>query len=111
MSAAEHYENWPKTMGHMKEQAPAIAKGFKAMYGELMGEGALTKREKELIAIGIGMAIRCEPCIFSHVQAAVKLGVTREELLEMAGVVVAMQGGPGYVHVPELIDAMEALGI
>jgi alkylhydroperoxidase/carboxymuconolactone decarboxylase family protein YurZ len=41
----------------------------------------------------------------------VKAGATREELLEMAGVVVAMQGGPGYVHVPELIDAMEALGV
>ena len=110
-NATAHYENWPAVMGSMKEQAPDIGKGFGAMYQKLMGEGALSLREKELIAIAIGMAVRCEPCIFAHVEKAVKAGATREQLLEMAGVVVVMQGGPGYVHVPELIDAMEALGV
>ena len=38
-------------------------------------------------------------------------GVTGEQLIEAAGVVVAMQGGPGYVHVPELLEAMKALGV
>ncbi len=110
-NAQHHYETWPATMGAMKEQAPDIGQGFGMMYKKLMGDGALTRREKELIAIGIGMSIRCEPCIYAHAESAVKAGATRDELLEMAGVVVAMQGGPGYVHVPELIDAMEALGI
>lgn len=110
-NAKHHFETWATTMTAMKQQAPAIGQGFGAMYQKLMGEGALSLREKELIAIGIGMALRCEPCIYAHVQSAVKAGATREQLLEMAGVVVAMQGGPGYVHVPELIDAMEALGI
>ena len=109
--AERHYTNWPATMGAMKEQAPTIGQGFGAMYQKLMGEGALSLREKELIAIGIGMAIRCGPCIYAHVEKAVQAGATREQLLEMAGVVVTMQGGPGYVHVPELIDAMDALGV
>ena len=109
--AQQHYETWPRIMGEMKEQAPAIGQGFGSMYHKLMGAGSLTLREKELIAVGIGMSIRCEPCIYAHVEAAVKAGATREDLLDMAGVVVAMQGGPGYVHVPELIDAMEALGV
>lgn len=109
--AQEHYDCWPTIMGSMKEQAPDIGKGFGAMYQKLMGEGALSLREKELIAIGIGMAIRCEPCIYAHVEKAVKAGATREQLLEMAGVVVVMQGGPGYTHVPELLDAMEAVGV
>jgi len=109
--AKHHYETWASTMGNMKAQAPFIAQGFAAMYQKLMGEGALSLREKELIAIGIGMAIRCEPCVFAHVEKAVKAGATRDQLLETAGVVVAMQGGPGYVHVPELIDAMDALGV
>ncbi|MEM1331532.1 MAG: carboxymuconolactone decarboxylase family protein [Planctomycetota bacterium] len=110
-SAKDHYEDWPSIMKSMKEQAPAIGHGFGTMYRTLMGEGALSLREKELIAIGIGMALRCEPCIYAHVEKAVQAGATREELLEMAGVVVAMQGGPGYVHVPELLDAMQALGV
>ncbi len=109
--AKHHYETWPTVMGSMKKQAPDIGLGFGAMYQKLMGEGALSLREKELIAIGIGMAVRCEPCIYAHVEKAVKAGATRPQLIEMAGVVVAMQGGPGYVHVPELLDAMEALGV
>ena len=110
--AAQHYETWPAAIGGMREQASDIMKGFGAMYQRLMaGEGALSLKEKELIAIAIGMAVRCEPCIYAHVEKAVKAGATREELLDMAGVVVVMQGGPGYVHVPELLDAMEALGV
>ncbi|MDX9911407.1 MAG: carboxymuconolactone decarboxylase family protein [Phycisphaerales bacterium] len=109
--AKTHYETWAGTMGAMKAQAPAIAQGFGAMFQRLMGEGALSVREKELIAAAIGLATRCEPCVYAHVEKAVKAGATREQLLEMAGVVVVMQGGPGYVHVPELIDAMETLGI
>lgn len=110
-TAKEHYEDWPRVMRSMKAQAPQIAAGFGAMYHKLMGEGELSLREKELIAVAIGLALRCEPCVFAHVEKAVQAGATREQLLETAGVVVAMQGGPGYVHVPELIDAMNALGV
>jgi AhpD family alkylhydroperoxidase len=78
---------------------------------EAHGRGALTVREKELIALAIGMAVRCEPCIYAHAEKAVKAGATRDQLIELAGVVVMMQGGPGYVHVPELLDAMETLGV
>lgn len=109
--AKDFYENWPAAMNNMKTAAPAIGKGFGLMYKELMGDGALTLREKELIAIGIAMAIRCEPCLYAHVEKAVSIGVTRDEFLELAGVVVAMQGGPGYVHVPHLLDAIEAKGL
>ncbi|MCB9847536.1 MAG: carboxymuconolactone decarboxylase family protein [Phycisphaeraceae bacterium] len=110
-AAQAHYQQWPTTMKAMKEQAPSIAMGFGSMFQKIMGEGALSVREKELIALAIGMAVRCEPCVYAHAEKAVKAGATREQLLETAGVVVVMQGGPGYVHVPELIDAMEALGI
>lgn len=108
-SAKQFYEEWPGIMGNMKKEAPAIAKGFGLMYKELMGEGALSVRDKELIAIGIALAIRCENCLLAHLEKAVQLGVSREELLELGGVVVAMQGGPGYVHIPALIEALDAL--
>ncbi len=109
--AQAHYDRWEDVTREMRTQAPDVSRGFGAMYQKLMGDGALSLLEKELIAIGIGMAIRCEPCIYAHVAKAVQAGATREQLLEMAGVVVTMQGGPGYVHVPELLDAMDALGL
>jgi AhpD family alkylhydroperoxidase len=110
-NAQKHYDRWPGVIRDMKTQAPEIGTAFGGLFARLMGEGALSVREKELIALAIGMAVRCEPCIFAHAEKAVKAGATREQLLEMAGVLVTMQGGPGYVHVPELLDAMDALGV
>jgi AhpD family alkylhydroperoxidase len=75
-----------------------------------MGEGALSVREKELIAVAISLAIRCEPCLYSHLEKAMQAGATREQMLELAGVIVTMQGGPGYVYVPKLLEALDALG-
>ncbi|MEZ6243300.1 MAG: carboxymuconolactone decarboxylase family protein [Phycisphaerales bacterium] len=110
-TAREHYENWPAAIGSMREDAPETVRAFGTMFQKLMGEGALSVREKELIALAIGMALRCEPCIYSHAEKAVKAGATREQLMEMAGVVVMMQGGPGYVYMPKLLEALDALGI
>jgi AhpD family alkylhydroperoxidase len=110
-NAEKHYQEWPHNIAEMKEASPDITRGFGGMFQKLMGPGALTVREKELIALAIGMATRCEACIYAHTEKAVKAGATRAELLEMAGVVVTMQGGPGYVYVPKLIDAMNALGL
>lgn len=110
-NAQKHYQEWPGKIAELKDASPDIAHGFGGMFGKLMGPGALTVREKELIALAIGMATRCEACIYAHTEKAVQSGATRAELLEMAGVVVTMQGGPGYVYVPKLIDAMNALGL
>ena len=110
-SAEKHYETWPASMTDMRAAAPDVSRAFGQMFQKLLGEGALSVREKELIALAIGMSVRCEACIYSHAEKAVKAGATREQLLEMAGVVVTMQGGPGYVYVPKLLEAMEALGV
>ena len=104
-----HYETWATRMGAMKEASPDIARGFGSMFQKLMGEGALSVREKELIALAIGMSVRCDECVYAHLEKAFKAGATREQILEMAGVVVVMQGGPGYVHVPMLLEAMEVV--
>jgi len=109
--AHQHYERWPEKVGAMRAAAPATAIAFGTMFRKLMGEGALSVREKELIALAIGMAVRCEECIYSHVEKAVQAGATREQILDVAGVIVMMQGGPGYVYVPKLIDALDALGL
>ncbi|MHC4993302.1 MAG: carboxymuconolactone decarboxylase family protein [Planctomycetota bacterium] len=97
--ATTHYANWPAQIAAMRDAAPDITRGFGGMFQKLMGEGALSVREKELIALAI------------DVEKAVQAGATREQILEMAGVVVTMQGGPGYTYVPKLLEALEALGV
>ncbi len=106
---AAFFERWQTDQQHVKELAPEIVRGFGGMFQALMKEGALSVREKELIALGIGLAVRCVPCINLHVQKCLQAGATREQILEAAGVAVMMQGGPSYTHVPEVIRALEHL--
>jgi AhpD family alkylhydroperoxidase len=73
--------------------------------------GVLTVVEKELMALAIGLAVRCENCIYAHIRASVDAGATREQILETAGVAVLMQGGPTYTYLPRVIEALDALAI
>lgn len=108
-TAKEHYDNWPMAVAGMREAAPDVARAFGGMFQKLMGEGALSVREKELIALAIGLALRCEPCIYAHLEKALGAGANREQVLELAGVLVMMQGGPGYVYVPKIVEALDEL--
>jgi AhpD family alkylhydroperoxidase len=86
-----------------------LLKGFAGLHQAAMNEGSLSIREKELMALAIGLAVRCENCVYAHVQAAVKAGATREQILEAAGVAVMMQGGPTYTYLPRVTEALDAL--
>ena len=62
-----------------------------------------------MVALGIAVAQRCEPCINLHVQKSLEAGNSPAEILEAASVAVMMPGGPAYTHIPVVIDALEAL--
>lgn len=102
------YTEWSASMGEMKAAAPDVARGFGAMFSAIMKDGALSVRDKELIALGISITMRCEPCIYSHVEKCLKAGATREQIIEAAGVGVVMQGGPAYVYMPKVIEAIDS---
>jgi AhpD family alkylhydroperoxidase len=107
--ASEFYRGWPARMSHAKASAPDAARGFGGLFQAVMKEGAVTVREKELIALGIGMALRCDGCIYAHVEKALKAGASREQVMETAGVAVMMQGGPTYTYLPKVVEALDAL--
>lgn len=104
-----NHEAWASSMAQMKTTTPEIGRSFGAMFQGLMKAGALTVREKELVALGIGISQRCEPCIYSHVEKCLKAGATPEQIYEVAGVAVVMGGGPVYTHVPSVLQAVEAM--
>ena len=76
----------------------APLKAFRDLVQAAGTDGALSHKQKELIALAISIAIRCEGCIVFHTRACVKLGVSRPELLDMLGVAVEMGGGPSAVY-------------
>ena len=107
--AKSFYRDWSSRMSHAKASAPDAAIGFGALYQGVMKLGAIGVREKEFVALGIGIALRCEPCIYIHVEKALKAGATREQVLEAAGVAVMMQGGPTYTYLPVVVEALDAI--
>src|SRR5512146_2177261 len=90
------FAEWPSRLEKAKVGMPDAVKGFGGLFAAVMKQGSLSVREKELIALGIGMAVRCDPCINLHVQKSLEAGATREQILEAASVAVMMQGGPTY---------------
>jgi AhpD family alkylhydroperoxidase len=108
-NAKMYYENNAAVMKPVRASMPDLLKGFSGLHQSVMKGGALTVMEKELMALAIGLAVRCENCIYAHVQAAVNAGATREQILESAGVAVLMQGGPTYTYLPRVIEALDVL--
>jgi AhpD family alkylhydroperoxidase len=69
--------------------------------------GALDEKTKELIALALSVAARCDPCIGFHTQSLVKLGATRQEVDETLGVTVYMGGGPSLMYAASACAAFE----
>lgn len=108
-TAQEFYEGWAGKMTMAKAANPELGKAFGPFFQALMKEGALSVKTKELIALGVAVATRCEPCIYTHTEKCVKNGATAEEVMEAAGVAVMMGGGPVYVYTPIVAGALRHL--
>lgn len=104
------YDKYKKDMGKLQALIPDTMKGFGASFSGIMKDGALSLKHKELIALAIGCAVRCEPCISLHVKKCLDVGATKEEILDAASVAVMMQGGPSFTYLPKVLDALEACG-
>jgi AhpD family alkylhydroperoxidase len=109
-NATEFYETWPATMNTAKERSPDLGRAFGPFFQGLMkdgGEDGLSVKHKELVALGIGIAVRCEPCIYTHVEKCLKAGATPKEVMDAAGVAVMMGGGPTYTYTPVVAAALD----
>ena len=109
MNTKEFFAKMPAEMEKMKAQAGPMIAGFGSLFSKVMAEGAVSVREKEFVALGIAVAMHCEPCIRAHVKKCIEAGATREQVIEAAGVAVVMAGGPAYMHVPVVIETLDSL--
>lgn len=91
----------------LKTAQPDTLKGFNLMHGQAMAAGALDPRTKELMAVALSVASRCDPCIAFHVPAALRHGATREQILETLSVAVMMGGGPSLMYAAHAIEALD----
>lgn len=91
----------------LRKDIPDVMQGFSALAQAATKDGALDKKTKELIALALGVAARCDGCIGFHTEALVKLGATREEVEETLGMAVYMGGGPSLMYAADAIAAFE----
>lgn len=89
----------------LREGAPDVMKGFSAIAQAALKANALDTKTKELIALAIGVATRCDDCIAFHAKAAALQGATREEILETLGMAIYMGAGPSVMYAAHAIDA------
>lgn len=107
----EKYDHLMAQMGELGNDIPATMGGFMKLHHAACADGALDAKTKELLALAIAVAIRCEGCIVCHVHDALAQGATREEISETVGVAILMGGGPSVVYGTEAMEALEAFAV
>lgn len=100
-------KNASAQMHRLRETQPDLMTAFSQLDAAGTKEGTLSKKTRELIALGIAVSCRCDDCIGFHVQALVKLGTTRAELEEVLGTAVYMGGGPSMMYATQALAAFE----
>ena len=84
-----------------------VYQAFLQMEEAAFSDGALPKKNKELIAIGISVVIDCESCMQWHIEQAAKAGASMQEVLEAVEVGMEMGGGPATVSARFALEVME----
>ena len=94
-------------LGKLRGEIPDALQAFHALGKSASAVGALDKKTKELIAVALSVAARCDPCVGFHTQALVKLGATRAELAETLAMAVYMGGGPSLMYAAKTSAAFD----
>lgn len=88
-----------------------VYEGFLAMESAAYSDGALTKKQKELIAVGISVVKDCESCMQWHIEQAASCGASYEEVFEAIEVGIEMGGGPATVSARFALEVMDHIGL
>ena len=103
-------DHLPK-FGNIAEGSPDLAQKFFAYYGAVFEDGALSKREKALIALAVAHAIQCPYCIDAYTTESLKQGSDLEQMTEALHVATAIRGGASLVHGVQMLEHVQKLSM
>ncbi len=108
------HKDWPGmaaelsvALKEVRGGAPDVMKAFGAMARAALEPRALDTKTKELLALGIAVAVRCDACVAFHAEAALKHGATREAVLETMGLAIYMGAGPSVMYAAQAVEAYD----
>lgn len=93
--------------GELRKLIPDVMQGFGSMAKAATQTKALDEKTKELVALALGVAARCDGCLGFHTKTLAKLGATREEIAETLGMAVYMGGGPSLMYAADALRAFD----
>lgn len=93
------------------EHAPELAEKFFDWYGAVFADGALSAREKALIALAVAHAVQCPYCIAAYSKGALEKGADPEQMTEAVHVAAAIRGGAALVHGLQMKKHAERIGM
>jgi AhpD family alkylhydroperoxidase len=94
-------------LGALRSGTPEVMKAFGELGRAATADGALDAKTKELIALALSVAARCDPCIGFHTQALARLKATPAEVHETLGVATYMGGGPSLMYAASAVAAFD----
>jgi AhpD family alkylhydroperoxidase len=105
-------KNWPDVtkellgpLRRLREGAPEVMKTFAGLSQAALAPKALDGKTKELIALAVAVAVRCDDCIGFHVKAAIEQGASRDEVAEALGMAIYMGAGPSVMYASHALEA------
>jgi AhpD family alkylhydroperoxidase len=91
----------------LAKEHPDVMDSFMKLHKTSSKDGALSSKTKELMALSIGITVRCDGCIAFHVHDALEAGATHEEIVETIGIAILMGGGPSVVYGTKALQALK----
>ena len=105
----EHFhhvqEDLREPYDELRQAIPGVMSAYSALSAAAMADGALPAKTKELIALAVAITRECDGCVAAHARGAARRGASTEEVSEMIGVAISMNGGPGIVWGPRALAA------
>ena len=98
-------KEWAAQLRALRGGSPEVMKGFAGIAQAALAPKALDAKTKELIALGIAVAIRCDDCIGFHVKAAIENGASQEEVTEALGIAIYMGAGSSVMYASHALEA------
>ncbi len=96
-----------KKFGEIKEFQEELGDKFFDYYGAVFQDGALTQREKSLIALAVSHAVQCPYCIDAYTDSCLKKGADEEQMMEAVHVAAAIKGGAALVHGVQMMNKVK----
>ena len=106
MSGYYHEEDLSR-LGEIGEDAPLLWKRFQEWYTQVLDGGALSRREKSLIALAVAHALQCPYSIDAFTEDCLEKGYNMAQMSEAMHVAAAMRGGASLMHGMQMRNAAE----